>query len=169
MKTNPHRKRMVLSPLQDLIIFPLYLPPVMGQDEEQKSPRSSKPSRTKQQKKCSISPSNYVEPAMRTMLQNPAKAKRYEELLQWLDHDSIRNLKIQPEFTVQESFIDPNGQRVPAIRYTADFSYEKKSVGISSLVWTLVVEEVKDRIEQIPQKTVQEQAAEKYGIKITEV
>ena len=54
------------------------------------------------------------------------EASRYDELMLMLIAGKIRNLKLQPEFTLQESFTTADGERVQAVRYRADFSYEKK-------------------------------------------
>lgn len=35
----------------------------------------------------------------------------------------ISDLRFQPQFTLQESYITESGERIRAIRYTADFSY----------------------------------------------
>ena len=55
----------------------------------------------------------------------------------------IRKLKIQPQFTLQESFITPEGQRVQAIKYIADFSYERLKKSNKGETWEFIVEDVK--------------------------
>jgi hypothetical protein len=82
----------------------------------------------------------------------------------------IRKLKLQPQFTLQESFISPDGKRVQAIRYTADFSYEKKSQSSSSDTWEFIVEDVKVKATQTPQyRTKKKMMMERFGIEIREV
>lgn len=51
------------------------------------------------------------------------EARRYDELMLRLRAGRIKNLKLQPQFTLQESYLTPDGKRVRAIRYVADFSY----------------------------------------------
>lgn len=53
------------------------------------------------------------------------EAARYDQLMLLVCAGEIRDLKLQPEFTLQEAFTTPLGERVRAIRYRADFSYER--------------------------------------------
>lgn len=79
------------------------------------------------------------------------EAARYDELAAMLKLGVIRNLKLQPEFTITEGFIASDGTRVRAHRYTADFSYEEMKLyweGYENECpypegWTVVVEDVK--------------------------
>ena len=57
------------------------------------------------------------------------EARRYDELLLMLRAGEIRDLRLQPQFTIQESYITETGERVRAIRYTADFSYIREVSG----------------------------------------
>ena len=57
------------------------------------------------------------------------EARRYDELLMMLRAGEIRNLRLQPQFTIQESYVTETGERVRAIRYTADFSYIREVSG----------------------------------------
>ncbi len=55
-------------------------------------------------------------------------------------------MKLQPEFTLQEAFKDKTtGERVPAIRYRADFSYLRRTEPDCNgdSYWISVVEDVK--------------------------
>ena len=105
--------------------------------------------------------------------QSRKEAKRYDELVLMLRGGAIRNLKLQPQFTLQESYLTPEGQRVRAIQYIADFSYEIKvaSVGNSGEYrWQLVVEDVKSsgtRTEQY--KIKRKLMLERLGIEIKEM
>ena len=105
--------------------------------------------------------------------QSRKEAKRYDELVLMLRSGAIRNLKLQPQFTLQESCLTPEGQRVRAIQYIADFSYEIKvaSVGNSGEYrWQLVVEDVKSsgtRTEQY--KIKRKLMLERLGIEIKEI
>ena len=55
------------------------------------------------------------------------EATRYDELMLALKAGRIRNLKLQPEFTITEGFITAEGERIYAHRYKADFSYETEN------------------------------------------
>lgn len=74
-----------------------------------------------------------------------AEARRYTELKLELEQGKIRNLKLQPEYHVQEGYVDPsNGQRVKPIKYIADFSYERMMTTAPYLrQWVRIVEDVK--------------------------
>ena len=63
------------------------------------------------------------------------EARRYDALLVLLKTGEITDLKIQPEFTLIEAYTKPDGERVRALRYRADFSYRRGGV--------LIVEDVK--------------------------
>lgn len=90
------------------------------------------------------------------------EARRYDELLVMLQAGIITDLRLQPQFTLQESYITETGQRIRAIRYTADFSYRFGG--------RLVVEDVKST----PTRTKEylrnrKMVRSKYGIDIQEV
>ena len=65
------------------------------------------------------------------------EARRYDELMVMLRAGIISDLRLQPQFTLQESYITETGERIRAIRYTADFSYKFGG--------KLVVEDVKSK------------------------
>lgn len=65
------------------------------------------------------------------------EARRYDALVLLLKSGEITDLRIQPEFTLIEAYTKPDGERVRAMRYRADFSYRKDGV--------LVVEDVKSK------------------------
>lgn len=95
------------------------------------------------------------------------EAKRFDELLILRSQGLIRNLKLQPSFTLQESYVTPDGKRVRAIRYIADFSYDKL---ISDNLWELVVEDVKSKATKTPiYNTKKKMMLHKYGITVQEV
>ena len=73
-----------------------------------------------------------------------AEARRYDELALQLSAGAIRKLKIQPQFTIQESYITERGERIRAIRYVADFSYERPLLPDcdGEIHWLPVVEDV---------------------------
>lgn len=63
------------------------------------------------------------------------EAAHYQELLVLQRQGFISDLKLQPEFTLQEAFMTTGGEKVRAIRYRADFSYIERG--------QLIVEDVK--------------------------
>lgn len=76
------------------------------------------------------------------------EAARYDELMLLLKAGKIRDLKLQPQFTLQEAYTTPEGVHVRAIRYQADFSYERghgMRYGDKWEAWETVVEDVKSR------------------------
>lgn len=91
------------------------------------------------------------------------EARRYDELMLMLKAGKISDLRLQPQFTLQEAYTTPEGDRIRAIRYQADFSYRQDG--------ELIVEDVKSeatkklRTYQIKRKLVQE----RHGITVREV
>ncbi len=65
------------------------------------------------------------------------QARRYDELMVMLRAGIISDLRLEPQFTLQESYVTETGERIRAIRYTADFSYKFGG--------KLVVEDVKSK------------------------
>ena len=51
------------------------------------------------------------------------EAERYAELMAMLKAGIISDLRLQQDFTVQEAYTTPTGERIRAIRYKADFCY----------------------------------------------
>lgn len=100
------------------------------------------------------------------------EARRYGELMAMMRAGKIRSLKLQPQYTLQESFITPDGERVRAIRYAADFAYERATAPdcAGQVYWLPVVEDVKSRATKTAQYEIKRKLMrEKYGIEITEV
>lgn len=111
------------------------------------------------------------------------EARRYDELMVLLQAGKIKDLKLQPQFTLQEAYTTPEGVRVQAMRYQADFSYkeaierlvqdgpEHGVVGFKrEIKWAPVVEDVKSpatktRVYKMKKKLLRE----RLGIEITEV
>lgn len=99
------------------------------------------------------------------------EARRYDELLVLLWAGKIRNLRLQAQYTLQESYITPDGERVRAIRYVADFAYERPAMQDSGTVyWLPVVEDVKSRATRTAQYEMKKKLLrERFDITITEV
>lgn len=90
------------------------------------------------------------------------EARRYDELMILLQSGVISDLRLQPQFTLQESYITEDGQRIRAIRYTADFSYRFGE--------KLVVEDVKSGPTRTKEYLRNRKLLRaKYGIDIQEV
>lgn len=97
------------------------------------------------------------------------EAARYDELMLMLMDGEIRNLRLQPEYTLQEAYTAPDGERVRAIRYRADFYYElggKRSDGREW--WEAVVEDAKGHRTDV-YKLKKKLMLERHGIEIQEV
>lgn len=90
------------------------------------------------------------------------EAERFRELKLMAKAGQITDLKLQPEFTLQEAYTTPDGEKVRAIRYRADFSYRNDK--------GLVIEDVKsdatrkNKTYQLKRKLMLEK-----GYKVTEV
>lgn len=103
------------------------------------------------------------------------EAKRYDELALMLRSGKIRDLRLQPQFTLKESYITASGDRVRAIRYVADFAYYfwEPNKSIDSVLtdgWNVVVEDVKSRATATPQyKMKKKMLQDKFGITVIEV
>lgn len=98
------------------------------------------------------------------------EARRYDELLLMLKAGEIKDLKLQHDMTLQEAYTTPEGKRVLAIRYRADFTYYRKTkpdtYGYDH--WVFVVEDAKGRrTKEYAMKS--KMFLEKYKFPITEV
>lgn len=61
--------------------------------------------------------------------QSLKEARRYEYLCRAMELGVIENLRLQEDFTLQEGYTTPTGERIRAIRYKADFTYKVRSAG----------------------------------------
>lgn len=68
------------------------------------------------------------------------EASRYDELALLLKANAIRDLRIQPQFTLKESYVAWDGELSGKVVYIADFSYEERT---KEGAWRFVVEDVK--------------------------
>lgn len=57
------------------------------------------------------------------------EARRYLQLMDALREGVISDLRLQQNFTLQEAYTTPEGQRIRAIRYQADFTYRVEWAG----------------------------------------
>jgi hypothetical protein len=106
------------------------------------------------------------------------EARRYDELCLLLEAGEIRDLRLQAQFTLQEAYTTAQGVRVRAIRYVADFAYEKivhiqrqDDFGkINSTYWMPVVEDVKSTATRTKTYVMKKKLMqERFGIEIQEV
>lgn len=94
------------------------------------------------------------------------EARRYEVLLARLHAGEIRNLRLQQDFTLQEAYTTPDGRRIRAIRYCADFCYERKT----QTGWEKIVEDVKSRATRTQKYIIKRKMMQdRYGIEIKEI
>lgn len=90
------------------------------------------------------------------------EAERYDELMLMLKAGAISDLRLQNDFTLIEAYTTPEGKRVRAERYKADFTYWRDG--------EFVVEDVKSKATKTKTYTVKKkQMLDKYGIEIKEV
>lgn len=104
--------------------------------------------------------------------QSRKEARRYEKLLLLLMTEEIKNLRIQQDFTLQEAYTTSEGLRVRAIRYKADFAYERPTApdAFGTIYWVRVVEDVKSRPTRTKDYILKRKMMQdKLGITIQEV
>jgi len=100
------------------------------------------------------------------------EARRYDELMLLLKSGAIRNLRLQAQYTLQESFLTPEGERIRAIRYVADFAYERAAEPdrYGTVIWLPIVEDVKSPATKTQKYEIKKKLLrERFGIAITEV
>lgn len=91
------------------------------------------------------------------------EARRFDELMVLYRAGQIHDLKLQPQFTLQESYVTPEGKRIRAIRYVADFSY---NTGLGKVVEDIKGgKATKTNVYELKKKLFRE----KYGMDICEV
>lgn len=71
------------------------------------------------------------------------EAERFKHLLLMQQAGEIIGLRLQPEFTLQEAFTTARGERVRAIKYRADFAYNRIVKVGAEIRLEPVVEDVK--------------------------
>lgn len=130
---------------------------------EQPSAATKKVQSTKTERKYHNTPTERVAPDGTIIKFDGIKeAKRFDELWLLYQAGKIVELKLQPQFTLQESYITPEGVRVRAIRYVADFSY---NTGAGMVVEDVKSKATKTRTYKLKRKLM----IERFGINITEV
>lgn len=94
------------------------------------------------------------------------EAHRFDELAVELAAGTIKDLRLQVEFTLQAAYTAPTGERVRAIRYLADFAYYRDNGGN----WEYVVEDVKSKPTRTKTYMMKKKMmADRLGLTITEI
>ena len=98
------------------------------------------------------------------------EACRYDQLAVLLAVGKIRDLRLQVQFTLQESYISAQGDRIRAVRYVADFTYKRPTApDCDGIVhWIDIVEDVKG-MKTKDYELKKKLMADKFGIVIHEV
>ena len=107
------------------------------------------------------------------------EARRFDELILMLKTGQIKELKLQPQFTLQEAYTTPEGKRVRAIRYQADFSYDRRDPkeeesaaywGFECTSWEHVVEDVKSKATKTRVYSMKKKLMhDRFGITVQEI
>lgn len=99
-------------------------------------------------------------------------ASRFVVLSSMQQAGMIRNLRLQAQYTLQESYVTDTGERVRAIKYVADFSYERATLPDCNgdVHWISVVEDVKSRATRTARYEMKKKLLkERFNLTITEV
>ena len=90
------------------------------------------------------------------------EARRFDELFFQWKADEISDLRLQPQFTLQDGYITLEGERVRPIKYVADFSYWRDG--------ELIVEDAKSPGTRTQAYLLKRKwMLSKYGISVKEV
>lgn len=114
--------------------------------------------------------------------------RRFLQLQEAVRCGLIEDLRLQVDFTLQEAYTTPEGQRIKAIRYRADFTYKIRQanygmairVGFEDLdywrevaqqkgVGAQVVEDVKSKATKTPEYRIKRKLMAEKGYQIREV
>lgn len=98
------------------------------------------------------------------------EARRFDELMLLYKSGEIRKLKVHPEYTLLEAYTALDGEKIRALKYVADFSYERNA-GTDTYGyqhWVKVTEDTKGVLTS-DYKIKRKLFKEKYGYSITEV
>jgi hypothetical protein len=96
------------------------------------------------------------------------EAKRYLELMARREAGEIDDLRLQVNFTLQEAFTKPDGERVRAIVYKADFAYKKRDGNGGYTLY--IVEDVKSKATKTRTYEIKKKLMrEKFRIEVQEV
>lgn len=108
------------------------------------------------------------------------EARRFDELMLLLRAGEIRDLRLQQDYTLQEAYTTPEGERIRAIRYKADFVYERRvrmtihesrsDFSYEDESWVKVVEDTKSNATKTKDYNIKKKLMQEiFGVSITEV
>lgn len=112
------------------------------------------------------------------------EARRYRLLMTAQELGVIQDLRLQVDFTLQEAYTTPEGERIRAFRYRADFTYKVKCAGYgyeaelgsedieywrSLYPGDLVVEDVKSKATRTKEYQIKRKLMADRGHEIREV
>lgn len=96
------------------------------------------------------------------------EARRFRTLRAMEQAGEIRDLRLQVNFTLQEAYTTPDGKRVRAIVYKADFAYQKRAKNGDYTLY--IVEDVKSKATKTRTYEIKKKLMrEKFRIEIQEV
>lgn len=128
------------------------------------------PSRGSQRKYHNTPTERITEGGKTIKFDSQKEARRFDELMLMLKAGQIRDLRLQQNFTLQEGYTLPNGNRVKPLIYKADFTYERNGNALGSSKWEYVVEDVKSKATKTKVYAIKKKLmAEKFGIEVQEV
>lgn len=96
--------------------------------------------------------------------------RRYDELMVMQRAGEIKDLRLQVQFTLQESYTTSDGDKIRAMHYIADFVYKRKTKPDQNgqIYWLETVEDVKG-VQTDVYKMKKKMMQDKFGIVIQEV
>ena len=152
---------------------------LLAQQRERAQSAEKQPQTPKQNKYRNMPTERIAEDGKTIKFDSQKEARRFDELLLMLQAGEIKDLKLQPQFTLQEAYTTPEGVRVRAIRYQADFSYMRRDLqeeesaaywGFDCKSWVQVVEDVKSKATKTRVYAMKKKLMhERFGITITEI
>ena len=147
----------------------------MAQQKRRGPPPSPAADGPRKASKYHNSPTERITPSGAVLhFDSQKEARRYDHLAALERAGQIRDLRLQVDFTLQEAYTDTEGRRVRAIRYRADFTYEKSRddpwTEYNGSFWVLVVEDVKSRATRTKEYILKRKLMkERFNIDIQEV
>jgi len=147
----------------------------MAQQKRRGPPSSPAADGPQKASKYHNSPTERVTPSGAVLhFDSQKEARRYDHLIALEQAGQIRDLRLQVDFTLQEAYTDTEGRRWRAIRYRADFTYEKVRgdpwTEYNGSFWVLVVEDVKSRATRTKEYIMKRKLMkERFNIDIQEV
>lgn len=135
------------------------------QKAEKRTATRTGPTESRQGKYHNMPAKRAVDGGKSIKFDSQKEARYFDELMIRLRAGSIRDLRLQPQFTLQEAYTLPSGNRVRAIRYQADFSYYDCDLDEDVVVDVKGGKATQTRVYAIKKKMM----LDKFGIEIQEV